>query len=95
MKLTVKTIEKFTRGVAYCQVENGYIAFYRYGKAQTEYMARPEYDHGWRNWAKFTGGVRLEFKTDSQNIFFDYISSCSHERANTVDLYIENNLHCV
>ena len=95
MKLTVKTIERLAKGITFCRVENGYIAFYRHGKAQNEYMADPSYDYGWRNWAKFTGGVRLEFKTNSENISFDYISSCSHERANTVDLYINNVLHCV
>ncbi len=95
MKLTIKTLEKFARGTTYLAKENGYIAFYRYGKKQIEYMANPSYDYGWRNWAKFTGGVRLEFKTDSENISFDYIASCSHERANTVDLYVDNVLTCV
>lgn len=95
MKLTIKTLERLTRGVAFCQIENGYIAFYRYGREQIEYMANPSFDYGWRNWAKFTGGVRLVFKTNSENISFDYIASCSHERANTVDLYIENKLHSV
>ncbi len=95
MKLTIKTLEKLSKGVTYLAQENGYIAFYRYGKRQIEYMAGAEFDHGWRNWAKFTGGIRLEFKTDSKNISFDYISSNMHERSNTVDLYIENELYCV
>ncbi|MBO5439222.1 MAG: SGNH/GDSL hydrolase family protein [Clostridia bacterium] len=95
MRLGIKTLEKLARGTTYLAKENGYIAFYRYSKAQIQYMAQPSYDYGWRNWAKFTGGIRLEFKTDSENISFDYIASCSHERANTVDLYIENKLHSV
>ncbi len=95
MKLTEKTLLKIARGVVNYTVERGYLTLLRYSKAQTEYMARPEYDYGWRNWAKFSGGIRLEFKTDSENISFDYVSSCSHERANTVDLYIDNNLHRV
>lgn len=95
MKLTIKTLKKLAKGVTYLSQENGYISFYRYGREQISYMARPEYNHGWRNWAKFTGGIRLEFKTVSENISFDYLSSCQHERANTVDLYINNTLTCV
>ncbi len=95
MKLTEKTLMKFARGVIGYTKEKGYILFSRFGKNQVEFMSQDSFDHGWRNWAKFTGGIRLEFKTDSENISFDYISSCSHPRANTVDLYIENTLHCV
>ena len=85
MRLGIKTLEKLARGTTHLAKENGYIAFYRYSKAQIQYMAQPSYDYGWRNWAKFTGGIRLEFKTDSENISFDYIASCSHERANTAN----------
>lgn len=95
MKLTEKTLLKLTSGVINYSKESGYITLHRYGKKQIEYMAKPEFDHGWRNWAKFTGGIKLEFKTDSENISFDYVSSCQHERANTVDIYIEKTLHRV
>ncbi|MBR2025037.1 MAG: SGNH/GDSL hydrolase family protein [Clostridia bacterium] len=95
MKLTEKTLMKLVKGAINYSCERGYITFYRFGKNQMEYMAREEYDYGWRNWAKFSGGIRLEFKTDSENIDFDYKASCSHERANTVDLYINDTLTCV
>ena len=95
MKLTEKTLLKFAKGVLHYTKDNGYITFYRFGKNQMEYMANENYDYGWRNWAKFSGGITLEFKTDSSFIEFDYKASCSHERANTVDLYIEKTLHCV
>ncbi len=95
MKLSNKTLKRLVRGAIYFEEEKGYLAFHRYSKAQTEYMADPSYDYGWRNWAKFTGGIRLEFKTDSQNISFEYLASCQHERSNTVDLYIDNVLHHV
>lgn len=95
MKLTEKTLMKFARGVIGYTKENGYILFSRFGKNQRDFINQDSFDRGWRNWSRFTGGVRLEFKTDSENISFDYIASCSHPRANTVDLYIENTLHCV
>ena len=95
MRLTINTLKRLARGVTYLSKENGYIAFYRFGKAQNQYMAREEYDYGWLSFSKFTGGIRLELKTNSENISFDYITSNSHERANTVDLYIENTLHSV
>ena len=95
MKLTEKTLMKFARGVTGYTKENGYILFLRFGKNQMDFMSQSSFDKAWLNWARFTGGIRLEFKTDSENIDFDYVSSCSHPRANTVDLYIENKLHCV
>ncbi|MBQ4509197.1 MAG: hypothetical protein II984_00595 [Clostridia bacterium] len=95
MKLTEKTLMKLAKGVTDYEKENGYILFLRFGKNQIDFMSQDLFDKAWLNWAKFTGGIRLEFKTNSENISFDYISSCSHPRANTVDLYIENKLHCV
>ena len=95
MRLTEKTLMKLARGVIGYKKEKGYILFLRFGKNQLEFMAQDSFDKAWLNWAQFTGGIRLEFKTDSENISFDYISSCSHERANTVDLYIEDKLYSV
>ena len=92
MKLSHKTLIKFAKGALSCTVDKGYITFHRYSKEQTEFMARPDYDRGWRNRAKFSGGIRLEFKTDAKNISFDYTASDSHERSNTVDLYLDGVL---
>lgn len=92
MKLTIKTLKKLVKGAVICSKDGAYMVFYRYGKAQMEYMAREEYDYGWRGWAKFSGGIRLEFITDSENISFDYLASHQHERSNTIDLYVDNML---
>ena len=92
MKLTVKTLEKFVKGAVFCRSDRGYLYCSRYSRAQAEYMADPAYDWGWRMRAEFSGGVRLELITDSDTVSFDYIASHSHERANTVDLYINGVL---
>ncbi|MBO5261683.1 MAG: SGNH/GDSL hydrolase family protein [Clostridia bacterium] len=92
MRLTGKTLKRLTKGAVYFEENKGYFVPYRYSKEQIDYMARPEYDWGWRMYAGFTGGIRLEFKTDSENISFDYRASHSHERGNTVDLYINGVL---
>ena len=95
MKLSYKTLIKFAKGTLHYTVEKGYLTLYRYSKEQLDFMAREDYDRGWRSYAKFTGGIRLEFKTDAENIAFDYRASNSHERGNTVDLYIDGVLHGV
>ncbi|MBO5110990.1 MAG: SGNH/GDSL hydrolase family protein [Clostridia bacterium] len=95
MKLSHKTLSKFAKGALHYTVEKGYVTFYRYSKEQMEFMAQEDYDRGWRNYAKFSGGIRLEFKTDAKNISFDYTASNIHERSNTVDLYLDGVLASV
>lgn len=95
MKLTGKTLIKLTKGAVYYTEEKGYFTPFKYSKAQIEYMADERYDWGWRMRARFTGGIRLEFKTDAGKITFDYRATHSHERANTVDLYVNGVLTSV
>ncbi|MBQ9121778.1 MAG: SGNH/GDSL hydrolase family protein [Clostridia bacterium] len=95
MKLSYKTLIKFAKGAVHYTVDRGYLTLFRYSKEQLDFMAREDYDRGWRNYAKFSGGIRLEFYTDAENISFDYRASCSHERSNTVDLYVDGVLHSV
>ena len=95
MKLTGKTLSKFMKGACYYEIKNGYFIPYRYSKAQIEYMADESYDYGWRFRALFSGGIRLEFKSNTRTISFDYKASDVHERANTIDLYVDNVLTSV
>ena len=95
MKLSGKTLIKLTKGAVYYTEEKGYFTPFTYSREQIEYMADPAYDWGWRMRARFTGGVRLEFKTDSRHISFEYRASHSHERANTFDLYINGVMSAV
>ena len=95
MRLGSKTLFKLTKGACYYETKNGYFVPYRYSKAQIEYMADESYDYGWRFRALFSGGIRLELRTDATQLSFDYKASDSHERANTIDLYIDNVLTSV
>lgn len=95
MKLSGKTLKRLFKGAVYYTEERGYYTPFRYSQAQIEYMADEEYDWGWRMRARFTGGIRMEFKTDARKISFDYRASHSHERANTFDLYVDGTLTAV
>ena len=95
MTLTEKTLKKFIKGAVYFESKGGFLCPYRYSKAQLDFMADESYDYGWRFRAKFSGGIRLEFKTNSENISFEYRASDTHERANTVDLYVDGVLTSV
>ena len=95
MKLSEKTLIKFCKGTLRYTYENGYFTTFRYSNEQTEFMADPSYDYGWRNRAKFSGGIRMELVTDATFIAFDYKASDKHERSNTVDLYVNGTLTSV
>ena len=95
MKLSNKTVKKFIKGAVYFEEEKGYLIPYKYSKAQIDYMADPSYDHGWRWRAKISGSIRMELMTDATSLSFDYTANCSHERANTYDLYIDGVLTSV
>lgn len=88
MKLTGKTLKRLTKGAIYFEEKSGWFTPFSYSREQIEYMADEAYDWGWRMRARFTGGIRLEFKTNSQKISFDYRATHTHERANTIDLYV-------
>lgn len=93
MILTSEQLKKLFKGAVYFTERDGYLTPYRYSKAQVEYMARAEYDWGWRMRAGFSGGIRIELLTDAREISMEYRASHSHERSNTVDLYINGVRH--
>lgn len=92
MKLSSKTLKRLFKGALYFEEKKGYLTAFRYNKAQLDYMADPSYDWGWRMRARFTGCVRIEFKTNARTISFDYLASEIHERANTIDLFVDGGL---
>lgn len=95
MRLSAKTLERLFKGAICFKEEKGWLTPYRYSRKQLDYMEDKEYDWGWRMRAKFTGPVRIEFKTDATRIAFDYQASHEHERANTIDLYVNGVLTAV
>ena len=92
MRLANTTIKKLIKGALVFETKKGYLSFFKYGKDQLEFFDRPDYDWGWRMWAHFSGGIRMEMMSDCTEISFDYKSSCQHERSNTIDLYINDVL---
>lgn len=95
MKLSNKTLSRLIKGACYFEIKSGYLFSYRYSKAQIEHMSREGYDAYWLNRALISGPQRIELKTDSTKISFDYKASETHINANTIDLYINNVLCAV
>jgi hypothetical protein len=90
--LTEKELFALCKSTMCYDFKDGYFTPFRYTRAQIDYMAREEYDWGWRMRAKFDGGINLEFITDGDKISFEYKASCSHERSNTVDTFVSGKL---
>ena len=92
MKISNKTLSRLIKGACYFEIKNGYLTSFRYSKPQIEHMSREGYDAYWLNRALISGPQRIELKTDSTNIRFDYKASETHINANTIDLYIDDVL---
>ena len=73
MKLSNKTLSKLIKGACYFEENKGYLTAYHYSKAQLDFMNQDNYDFYWRNRAHCSGGIRIEFKTDSENISFEIL----------------------
>jgi hypothetical protein len=94
MKLSNKTLSKLIKGACYFEIKDGYLSSYRFSKAQIENLSQNAYDKCWLTYALMSGPQRIEFKTSSTEISFDYKASKSHAN-NTIDLYIDNVLYHV
>ena len=94
MKLSNKTLSKLIKGACYFEIKDGYLSSYRFSKAQIENLLQNAYDKCWLTYALMSGPQRIEFKTSSTEISFDYKASKSHAN-NTIDLYIDNVLYRV
>ena len=94
MKLSNKTLSKLIKGACYFEIKDGYLSSYRFSKAQIENLSKNAYDKCWLTYALMSGPQRIEFKTSSTEINFDYKASKSHPN-NTIDLYIDNVLYSV
>ncbi len=95
MKLSAKTLIKFTRGAASYSCERGCFKPFRFSEAQIKYMKSDAFDQGWTGWALHTGAIRLEFKTTATKISFDFVSSSWIKESNTVDFIIDGVLRAV
>ena len=94
MKLSNKTLSKLIKGACYFETKDGYLSSFRYSKAQIEHISQNKCDKDWLTYALMSGPQRIEFKTNSTIVSFDYKSSKPHVN-NTIDLYINNVLYSV
>ena len=94
MKLSNKTLSKLIKGACYFETKAGYLSSFRYSKAQIEHISQNKCDKDWLTYALMSGPQRIEFKTNSTIVSFDYKSSKPHVN-NTIDLYINNVLYSV
>ncbi len=92
MKLSNKTLSRLIKGACYFEIKDGYLSSFRYSKAQIDHISQNGYDKDWLTYALMSGPQRIEFKTDSTMVSFDYKSSKSHIN-NTIDLYINDVLY--
>lgn len=97
MKLSANLIKKLIKGACYYEVNRGYLISYKYCKNQLDLMNKEGYDEFWRDRGSFSAGIRLEMKTDSDFISFDYRSwgTCLWERSNSLDIWVNGVLFSV
>jgi hypothetical protein len=99
MKLFAKSIQKLVKGACYFEINRGYITPYKYSKAQLDMMNAEGYDEFWRDRGSFSAGIRLELKTNSDFIAFEYkvakngVALC--DRSNSVDVWVNGVMHAV
>lgn len=94
MKFSNKSLKKFIKGACYFEEKGGYLGAYHYSKAQLDWLFREGGDEFWSSRAIMSGGIRLELKTDSTELCFDYKGSNKSDK-NSIDLYIDGVLTSV
>ena len=99
MRLSSNSLKRLIKGACYFEAERGYLTAFRFGKNQLDLIRKDSYNEIWRNRAYFTGGIRLEFKTDATQISFDYkifIGDCEiGKRSKSLDVLVNGTLYSV
>ena len=95
MKLSANSLKKLVKGACYFEINRGYLISYKYSKAQLDLMNQEGYDEFWRDRGSFSAGIRIELKTDSNFISFDYMAHKGtplNDRSNSIDVWINGTL---
>lgn len=98
MKFSANSLKKLIKGACYYEIERGYVTPYKFSKNQLDMMQKESFDEFWRERAVFSAGIRLEIKTTSEFIAFDYKTSLGTalwERSNSVDIWVNGVLFSV
>ena len=99
MKFSANSLKKLIKGACYFEAEGGYLTAFRFSKKQIEMTKRDGYNEAWRNRVLFSGGIRLELKTNARSISFDYkayFGDCEvGGRSKTLDAWVNGVLYSV
>ena len=91
MKLAFKEIKKIAIGIAYAEEKNGKVELHRFTKAQEEAYKERSADGYSKSFA--TAGIRLEFTTDSKELFLKVeVSPGSSRKYFSIDVPFGINL---
>ncbi len=98
MKFSANSLKKLVKGACYYEINRGYLTAYKYCKKQIDLMNSEGYNEIWRDRGIFTAGIRLELRTASNFISFDYKTykgTCLWERSNSLDVWVDGVLFSV
>lgn len=98
MKFSANSLKKFVKGACYFETVRGYLISYKYSRAQLDLMNKDGYDEFWRDRGSFSAGIRIELRTNSSYVAFDYSANggtALSDRSNSVDVWIDGVLYSV
>lgn len=98
MKFSANTLKKLVKGALRFEVDRGYLICQKFSCEQLDLLRSEGHDLFWYERAIFTAGVRLEIKTNSLYVAFDYKTyrgACLWERSNSLDVYVNGALYSV
>ena len=98
MKFSANSLKKLVKGACYFETNRGYLISYKYSKAQLDLMNKEGYDEFWRDRGSFSAGIRIELKTNSDFVSFDYNAYKGTEfsdRSNSIDVWVDGVLYSV
>lgn len=98
MKISNNSLKKFIKGACYFETNGGYLNSYKFSKAQIDWFHTEGYDPFWYERTIYTAGIRIEFKTNSDFVSFDYKNMQGADltnRSNSLDVYVDGTLYSV
>lgn len=99
MKFSANSLKKLIKGACYFEEERGYLTAFRFSKKQLDMTKADGYNEAWRNRVLFSGGIRLELKTNADNVYFcykAYFGDCQvGGRSKSLDTWVNGVLYSV
>lgn len=92
-QITNEELKGFYKGACHFAESDGFLSAFHYSQAQIDMMSRETYDMDWRARGMSSGGIRIEFITDSTEISFDTRNNTKSTH-NFIDLVVDDVLAC-